>query len=128
MATKTNNNNNDEKKNSPFDSFLIDDPTPTNTNHRITITTDESPTICISCQQDLRLCSSKLLACLHSICFPCLDKVKDLSLGTIYTCSACQHKSRGETICENLFASEETELNGVSTHCSNCEEGNIADW
>ncbi len=115
-----------EKKNSPFDSFLIDDPTPNN-NNRITITNEESPTICISCQQDLRLCSSKILTCLHSICLPCLEKTKDSS-GTIYTCSACNYKSRGDTICDNLFATEENGTNGLSRHCSNCEEGNIADW
>jgi len=68
----------EEKKNSPFDSFLIDDPTPNN-NNRITITNEESSTICISCQQDLRLCSSKILACLHSICIQCLEKLKDSS-------------------------------------------------
>jgi hypothetical protein len=118
--------NSEEKKNSPFDSFLIDDPTPNN-NNRITITNEESSTICISCQQDLRLCSSNILACLHSICSQCLEKIKDSS-GCIYTCSACNHKSRSETICENLFATEETETNGLSTRCSNCEEGNIADW
>jgi hypothetical protein len=70
--------NAEEKKNSPFDSFLIDDPTPNN-NNRITITNEESPTICISCQQDLRLCSSKILSCLHSVCVPCLEKLKDSS-------------------------------------------------
>jgi hypothetical protein len=70
--------NAEEKKNSPFDSFLIDDPTPNN-NNRITITNEESPTICISCQQDLRLCSSKILSCLHSICISCLEKLKDPS-------------------------------------------------
>jgi hypothetical protein len=119
-----------EKKNSPFDSFLIDDPTPNNNNNnnRITITNEESSTICISCQQDLRLCSSKILSCLHSICLSCLEKSKDSSAGIIYTCSGCNYKSRGDTICENLFASEEAEMNGASTHCSNCEEGNIADW
>lgn len=74
----------EEKKNSPFDSFLIDDPTPNNTNNRITITNEESPTICISCQQDLRLCSSKILACLHSICTQCLEKFKD-STGRIFS-------------------------------------------
>ncbi|CAF1301205.1 unnamed protein product [Adineta steineri] len=115
----------EDKRNSPFNSFLIDDPTPNNS--RITITNEESPTICISCQQDLRLCSSKILACLHSVCMQCLDKVKD-SLGTIYTCSACSHKSRSDTICDNLFATEETDTNGLSPHCSNCEEGNMADW
>ena len=119
---------NDEKKNSPFDSFLIDDPTPNNTNHRITITNEESSTTCISCQQQLRSCSSKILACLHSICLSCLEKVKDTSVGTIYTCPTCQHKSRVDAICENLFATEANESNGLSTHCRNCEEGNIADW
>lgn len=66
----------EEKKNSPFDSFLIDDPTPSNTN-RITITNEESSTICISCQQDLRLTTSKILSCLHSICNQCLEKIRD---------------------------------------------------
>ncbi|CAF1467005.1 unnamed protein product [Rotaria magnacalcarata] len=115
----------EDKRNSPFNSFLIEDPTPND--NRITITNEESTTICSSCQQDLRLCPSKILACLHSVCNQCLDKLKDSS-GTIYTCSACDHKSRVETICDNLFATEEIEANGLSTHCSNCEEHNIADW
>jgi len=68
----------EEKKNSPFDSFLIDDPTPNNPN-RLTITSEESPTICITCQQDLRVKSSKILSCLHSICLTCLEKTKDSS-------------------------------------------------
>jgi len=67
----------EDKRNSPFNSFLIDDPTPNN--NRITITNEESPTICISCQKDLRLSSSKILACLHSVCIQCLDKLKDSS-------------------------------------------------
>jgi len=49
-------------------------------------------------------------------------------LGSIYTCPTCQQKSRSDTICENLFASDESDANGLSTHCSNCEEGNLADW
>lgn len=93
----------------------------------MTITSEESPTICIACQQDLRVGSSKILTCLHSICLTCLEKNKDLS-GSIYTCPACQQKSRADTICENLFASEDSDVNGLSTHCSNCEEGNLADW
>lgn len=114
----------DDKRNSPFNSFLIDDPTPIN--NRITITNEDLSTICISCQQDLRLCSSKILSCLHSVCNQCLEKLKDSN--GIYTCSACNHKSRSDTICENLFANDDNETNGSSTQCSNCEEGNIADW
>ncbi|UJR10106.1 hypothetical protein I4U23_014328 [Adineta vaga] len=116
----------EDRRNSPFNSFLIDDPTPSN--NRITITNEESPTICISCQQDLRSCSSKLLACLHSVCNQCLDKIKDDTSGTLYTCPACNHKSRGDTICNNLYAMEENDANGLFSHCSNCEEGNVADW
>ena len=74
----------DDKRNSPFNSFLIDDPTPNNS--RITITNEESPLICISCQQDLRLCSSKILACLHSVCIPCSNKFKDISGKFLVTC------------------------------------------
>jgi hypothetical protein len=114
----------EDKRNSPFNSFLIDDPTPNN--NRITITNEDLSTICISCQHDLRLCTSKILSCLHSVCNQCLDKLKDLN--GIYTCPACNHKSRGDTICENLFANDENEANGLSSHCSNCEEGNLADW
>lgn len=68
----------EDKRNSPFNSFLIDDPTPTD-NNRITITNEESTIICTSCQQDLRVCSSKILACLHAVCSQCLDKIKDSS-------------------------------------------------
>ena len=132
----------EDKRNSPFNSFLIDDPTPNN--HRITITSEESPTICVSCQQDLRSRSSKILACLHSVCVPCLETIRDATgrhpddlhslhrrailLGTVYTCSACSNKCRIDTICDNLYAADESETNGSSKHCSNCEEGNIADW
>ena len=49
-------------------------------------------------------------------------------LGTMYTCPACNHKSRGDTICDNLFAADENAANGLFSHCSNCEEGNVADW
>lgn len=115
----------EDKRNSPFNSFLIDDPTPND--NRITITSEESPTICIACQQELRSSTSKILTCLHTICHVCLEKAKDSS-GIILTCPGCNHKSRADTICDNLFAAEEGATNGISTHCSNCEEGNIADW
>ena len=68
---------NEDRRNSPFDSFLIDDPAPSN--HRITITNEEASTICVSCQQDLRSRTSKILACLHSVCIQCLEKLKDES-------------------------------------------------
>lgn len=50
------------------------------------------------------------------------------SIGTIYSCTICGHKSRPDTICDNLFATEDLIANGLSIHCSNCEEHNIADW
>lgn len=65
----------EDKRNSPFNSFLIDDPTPIN--HRITITNDESSIICIACQKDLHSCASKILSCLHSICVQCFDTIRD---------------------------------------------------
>ncbi|CAF0861993.1 unnamed protein product [Adineta ricciae] len=118
---------NEDRRNSPFNSFLIDDPTPSN--HRITIANEEASTICVSCHQDLRSRTSKILACLHSVCIQCLEKLKDESSGgTMYTCPACNHKSRGDTICDNLFAADENAANGLFSHCSNCEEGNVADW
>jgi hypothetical protein len=92
LFRKKNNNimaNSEDKRNSPFNSFLIDDPTPNN--NRITITNEESSTICVSCQQDLRLCSSKILACLHSVCIQCLDKLKDSTGKLLFISSGGNH-------------------------------------
>ena len=115
----------DERRNSPFESFLIDDPAPSN--HRIVITNEDSSTSCVACHHDLRIRSSKLLTCLHSVCAACLDTLRD-STGTIYTCCVCDHKSGLDAVCDNLYVTEAMEFNGFPTHCSNCEEGNDADW
>jgi len=113
----------EDKDTSAFNSFLIEDPTPTNNGR-----TNGTNTICILCHRDLRIRTSKILACLHSICSDCLESLRD-STGLIYTCSVCNYKSRNDTICDNLYITAEIiELNGVSKQCSNCEEGNIADW
>ncbi|CAF1658486.1 unnamed protein product, partial [Didymodactylos carnosus] len=95
---------------------------------------------CFVCQESLRDRSSKLLACLHSVCTNCLPSLHE-PFGNAYKCLVCDYKSRADMVCDNLYLTNDEENdngksqieqsdNGVprtTFTCSSCEEGNIGD-